>query len=304
MSIFAPFRKQLIYATLSAVLVTAAGGLAASPSEHKGSKDMDFVVGENLPTGHEITPLAIPGSIQQLLNPGLDDYPDFVAGGAVSSELSPDGTTLAILCAGQNNVYTPDGSLDTRTQYIFLYDVNGKNKKKPLLTRVIHQDNSHVGLVSAPDGHSFYATGGRDDAVYLYSKVGDLLNTIALGHDNDGVGLGVLPNAGGLTISDDGETLVVANNYNDSISVIDTASGTVRYEHDLRPYFADNEGTDGVPGGTFPFAVAIKGNSTAYVSANRDRELVVIDIASPEAGSLITRIKLNGNPLGMTLDAK
>ena len=95
---------------------------------------------------------------------------------------------------------------------------------------------------------------------------------------------------------------MVANNYNDSISVIDTASGTVRYEHDLRPYFANNEGTDSVPGGTFPFAVAIKGNNTAYVSANRDREVVVVNISLPTAGKLIKRIKLHGNPLGMTLD--
>jgi DNA-binding beta-propeller fold protein YncE len=308
MSIFAPFRKQLIYATLSAVLVTAAGGLAASPPEHKGFDDLDFIVSETLPTGHIITPLAIPGSNQQLLNPGLEDYPDFVAGGAVRSELSPDGKTLAILVAGQNNVYEPDGDLFTRTQYIFLYDVTGENKKQPLLTRVIQQPNTHVGMVWSPDGNTLYATGGRDDAVYVYSKDGDLLNAIALDHEDiagdlQGVGLNVLPNAGGLAVSDDGKTLVVVNNYNDSISVIDTASGSVRYEHDLRPFFANNEGTDGVPGGTFPFAVTIKGNHTAYVSANRDREVVVIDISGPDAGSLITRIKLNGNPLGMTLDA-
>ncbi|MCB0075275.1 MAG: YncE family protein, partial [Caldilineaceae bacterium] len=115
--------------------------------------------------------------------------------------------------------------------------------------------------------------------------------------------MSVLPNAGGLAISADGKTLVVANNYNDSISVIDTVTATVRYEHDLRPFFANNEGTNGVAGGTFPFAVAIKGNGTAYVSANRDREIVVVDISSAEAGKLIKRVKLNGNPLGMTLDA-
>jgi len=51
---------------------------------------------------------------------------------------------------------------------------------------------------------------------------------------------------------------VVANNYNDSISVVDTASGAVRYEHDLRPWFANNEGTSGAVGGSFPFAVVVK----------------------------------------------
>src|SRR5262249_60691223 len=111
------------------------------------------------------------------------------------------------------------------------------------------------------------------------------------------------PNASGLGISADGSMLVVANNYNDSISVIDTTTRTVRYEHDLRQYFAGNEGRNGGVGGTFPYAVVVKGNDTAYVSSDRDREVVVIDVSSPTAGRLIKRIKLDGNALGMTLDA-
>jgi len=95
---------------------------------------------------------------------------------------------------------------------------------------------------------------------------------------------------------------VVANNYNDSISVIDTASGAVRYEHDLRPYLSSNEGANGGVGGTFPFAVVVKGNGTAYVSSDRNREVVVVDISSATAGRLVRRIKLDGNALGMTLD--
>jgi hypothetical protein len=95
---------------------------------------------------------------------------------------------------------------------------------------------------------------------------------------------------------------VVANNYNDSISVIDTAARLVRYEHDLRPFFPGNEGVAGGVGGTFPFSVVVKGNHTAYVSSDRDREVVAVDISLPTSGRLIKRIKLNGNALGMTLD--
>ena len=89
------------------------------------------------------------GAIQQLLNPGLPAYPNFVAGEAVRSQLSPDGSTLAIICAGQNSLYQPDGTVDTAnsTQYIFLYDVSGANKKRPVLTQVIQQPNAYVGLV-------------------------------------------------------------------------------------------------------------------------------------------------------------
>ncbi len=232
-----------------------------------------------LATGQLVTPIAVRGSVQQLLNPGLAAYPDFVAGEAVRSRLSPDGATLAVLTAGQNSLYKTDGTVDTAasTQFIFIYDVSGAHREAPALTQVIAQINSHVGLVFSPDGGTLYAAGGRDDSIYAYTKASGswaLSTTIPLGHAGKGIGIGVSPNAAGLAISADGATLVVANNYNDSISVVDVATRTIRYEHDLRPFFAGNEGTAGGVGGTFPFAVAIKG-TTAYVSSDRDRQVVV-----------------------------
>jgi DNA-binding beta-propeller fold protein YncE len=267
-----------------------------------------------VPSGQYITPTAMEDAVQTHLNPRLPEYPDFVAGMAVRSRLSPDGETLAILTAGQNSLYRPDGTVDTAnsTQYIFLYDVT--KPSLPSLKQVIKQMNSHVGLAFAPDGNTLYAAGGNDDAVYVYTRNGDSFAAeppIALGHypsgstgtaRNRGVGVNVQPNASGLDVSADGRTLVVANNYNDSISVIDTGTRTVRYEHDLRPYFANHEGQEGGLGGTFPFGVAIKGNETAYVSSDRDRELIVVDLSSPTEGRLIKRIQLDGNALGMTFD--
>ena len=272
---------------------------------------------QRLATGQYITPTALRGSVQQLLNPGLPNYPNFVAGEAVRSALSPDGNTLAIICAGQNSLdfplglasYPPGknpGDLDVAnsTQYVFLYDVSGAHKQSPALIQVIQQTNAHVGLVFGPDG-KLYAAGGNDDAVYVYSKTGaswGLFRKIALGHGGKGVGIGVQPNASGLAISADGATLVVVNNYNDSISVVDTGSGTVRYEHDLRPFFAGNEGKSGGVGGSYPFGAVLHGN-TAYVSSDRDREVIAVDISNASSGKLIKRIKLDGNALGMTLDA-
>jgi len=259
-----------------------------------------------LATGQHVTPTALRGAVRQFLNPGLPAYPGFVAGEAVRSQLSPDGTTLAVLCAGMNSLDKADGSTDAAasTQFIFLFDVSGPRKEAPQLTQVIQQRNAHVGLVFAPDG-TLYASGGVDDAVYAYAKTGGawaLARTIELGHAK-GLGVGVAPNAAGLGISANGRTLVVANNYNDSISVIDRATGTVRYEHDLRPFAPGNERTRGGVGGTFPFAVAVKGDGIAYVSSDRDREVDVVDVSSPTAGRLVARIPLDGNALGMTLDA-
>ena len=259
-------------------------------------------------TGQFITPTALEDSFQQFLNPGLPSYPNFLAGMAVRSQLTPDGTMLAVIVAGQNSLDKSDGTTDTAnsTQYIFLYDVQGANKAKPALTQVIKQFNSHVGLVFSSDGKTLYAAGGADDVVYVHTKSGGLFapaGTISLGHGGKGVGVGVMPNASGLALSGDGNTLVVVNNYNDSISIIDTATRTVRYEHDLRPYFIFNEGVNGGVGGTFPYGVVVKGNTTAYVSSDRDREVVVVDISLDSHGQLIKRIKLDGNGMGMTLDA-
>jgi YVTN family beta-propeller protein len=300
--------SYLLKAALLAFTVSAVPPLAHAQPAAFADDDSTLQV----PSGQYITPVApLAGAIQQPLNPGLAAHPSFVAGEAVRSQLSPDGTTLAIICAGQNSLYMTDGALDTAnsTQYIFLYDVSGANKANPRLSQVIQQANSHVGLVWSPDGSTLYAAGGNDDAVYVYTKSAasfTVAGAIALGHSsthaNRGIGLGVQPNASGLGISADGKTLVAANNYNDSISVIDTATRAVRYEHDLRPFLANNEGTSGVAGGTYPFAVAIKGNGTAYVSSDRDREVVVVDISSITAGHLIARIKLDGNALGMTLN--
>jgi YVTN family beta-propeller protein len=264
--------------------------------------------GAQLATGQFITPTAVEDSVQQFLNPGFAAYPNFIAGEAVRSQLSPDGHTLAVITAGHNSLVKPDGSVDVAasTQFIFIYDVQGANRAKPALKQVIQQTNAHVGLVFSPDGKTLYAAGGADDAVYAYTKPGatwTLDVKIPLGHSNAGVGLGVRPNASGLAVSADGKTLIAVNNYNDSISVIDTAAHTVRYEHDLRPYRAYNEGTAGGVGGTFPYGVVIKDNDTAFVSSDRDREVVVVDVSSPNTGHLIKRIKLDGNAEGMTLNA-
>ena len=268
------------------------------------------------PPGLHITPAALANAVQQPLNPGLANYPNFVAGEAVKAVVSPDGNTLAILTAGFNSLYDSTGVVDkaASTQFLFLYDVAGAHKSSPVLEQVIQQLNAYVGLVWAPNSQTLYASGACDDAVYAYSNNGTsfvLSAKISLGHAPDGcvsnpanqtgLGLGVEPNVAGLAISADGKTIVAANNYNDSISVIDTALGKVLYEYDLRPY-ATSGAPNGTKGGTFPYAVVLNG-ATAYVGSDRDREVVVVNVASQTAGSLVGRIQTDGNPNGMTLSA-
>jgi YVTN family beta-propeller protein len=261
---------------------------------------------ELLPTGQFISPRAIPGAVQQLLNPQLSAKPAQVVSGAIKSQLSPDGNTLAVITAGYNTVYTGanNSTLDRAdsTQYIFIYDVSGANKAHPMLAQVIHQNNAFDGL--AWNGNqTLYGTGGADDKVYVYNRGSAAPSTrwsqtaaIALNHTK-GIGSGVKPNAGGLAVSADGRNLVVVNNYNDSISVIDTGSNTLVSEYDLRPF--NTSGQQGVPGGEYPWAVSLKADGTAFISSVRDREVVVLNLANPAAPQFITRIPVKGNAYGM-----
>jgi DNA-binding beta-propeller fold protein YncE len=312
---------------LLSLVALALLAFAALPILAQDGRDRDDDRDQKSPTppGLFITPTALHHAVQQVLNPGLANYPNFVAGEAVKAVVSPDGNTLAILTAGMNSLYFPNvgepstnpniGKVDASasTQFLFFYDIGGAHKTKPALTQVIQQTNAHVGLVWAPNSQTIYATGGCDDAVYAYTNNGGtfaLSAKIPLNHapngcvsnatNQTGLGFGVEPNASGLALSADGGTLVVANNYNDSISVISTASpAKVQFEYDLRPFFTSGAPA-GTKGGTFPFAVALHGNM-AYVSADRDREVVVVNIAG--SGSLVTRIPMDGNPNGMTLSA-
>jgi len=271
-----------------------------------------------LASGQYITPTAAPGSTFMPLNPGLTAHPSFVAGGGIKTALSPDGNTLLVLTSGYNLVVNAAGTgYDDTSQYLFVYDVAGANKHSPKLAQVIPVPDTYVGLVWAPDTSRFYVSGGSGDCVYIYSgstaSGWSLRTTIPMGHAPfvpttspfygiilNGIGFEELSSVGGLGLSSDGSVLVVANIYNDSISVIDTPTGTIRYEYDLRPY--NTSGTDGVAGGETPFAVALVGNGTAYVSSIRDREVVVLNISGP-AASLIKRIPLPGNANSMVLSA-
>jgi len=63
----------------------------------------DLKKGTFIPTGVQITPSAASGSSFQALNPGLSFDPIFTVGQAVTTAISPSGTTLLILTSGYNS---------------------------------------------------------------------------------------------------------------------------------------------------------------------------------------------------------
>ena len=119
--------------------------------------------------------------------------------------------------------------------------------------------------------------------------------TFALGH-KQGLGIAVRPEAAGVAVSPDGRRLLVANLQNDSVSIIDLASGAMR-EQDLRPGKID-KGLKGLPGGTFPRAVVWVSNTKAYVASERDREIVPIRLDGDVIG-LGRRLITRGQPIAL-----
>jgi len=152
---------------------------------------------EALPDGQSITPAAAPGAVFSPLNPGLADYPDFTAGQAVTSTLSPDGTTLLVLTSGYNRNYDANGKLITRdsNEYVFAFDIASG---MPVRKQVVQVPNTYSGIAFAPDSTHFYVSGGKDDSIHTYGKGGDSWSEtgdpISLGHGS-GNGLPLGPSA-------------------------------------------------------------------------------------------------------------
>ena len=256
-------------------------------------------------TGQLLTPLAPRGARFERLNPNLPDFPNFTAGGAVTSIVSPDKKTLLVLTSGYNRNNTGSGKRVTAAsnEYVFVYDIS---KNAPVQKQVLQVPNTYNGIVFDPSGTAFYVPGGVDDNVHIYALAGgkwaEQGMAVDLGHAKTGVGLGVQPAAAGIGITKDGNKLVVANYYNDSISILSKSGGTwsKTAELDLRPGKV-SPSQAGIAGGEYPLWVSVKENRTAYVSSIRDREIVAIDIsASP---TVTGRIKVKGQPQKMTLNA-
>jgi len=258
-------------------------------------------------SGQRITPTAPTGATFSPLNPGLADNPQYLAGQAVTSVVSPDGKTLLVLTSGYNLVNSSSGAMipSDSTQFVFIYDIS---QYKPVQKQVIQVPNTYSGIVFDPSGAAFYVSGGVDDDVHLYSLGANGMwseqadSPILLGHDDLGIGLDVKPQAAGIAITKAGTKLIVANYYNDSISLLTKNQNgwMVFAELDLRPG-KENPKNSGVPGGEYPLWLAIKGNQIAYVSSVRDREIVVVDISG--LPKVITRIRVPGQPNRMVLNA-
>lgn len=261
---------------------------------------------EVLPTGATITPDAAPGSVLQALTVDLPDYPNRAVDGAQTTSISPDGKTLLILTSGFNKLRDATGRVQPQdsSEYVFVYDIS--NPSAPVKKQVVFVPRAFGGLVWSPDGSKFYVAGGPDDNLHTYAQSNgswsEVGTPISLGHAG-----GLMqqetqtgPTAAGLGITADGRTVVVANWETDSVTSVDVLNGVKLADYDLRPGVI-NPAQSGVPGGEFPFGVAMKGSDTVYVSSARDREIDVLSLAGGTL-TLTKRISVNGNPGKMVLN--
>jgi YVTN family beta-propeller protein len=260
-----------------------------------------------LPTGKRITPLATRGAHFETLNPELPDFPHYLAGQAMSTAVDATGNTLLILTTGFNRIKDERDKdvKDASNEYVFVYDISGNTPRKKQVLKV---PNAFAGIAFARDGDHFYVAGGKDDDLHMFRKMangawGEDGDAVKLGHTMGGLGL--VPGkeglaSAGVAVSGDGKFAVVANLYNDSLTLVDLGKRSVASEVELRPGKIDSA-ESGVAGGEYPFWVVAKGNDSVYVSSLRDREVMEVKIGAQPR--VVERIHLRGNPNKMVLNA-
>jgi hypothetical protein len=272
-----------------------------------------FAFAQILPTGATITPTAAPGSVFAPLTASLPDFPTYTPDGAETTAVSPDGNTLLILTSGYNLMVDSSGNYTGTDsgEFVFVYDISTPSTPVPTqVVQMLNFDETFDGIVWAPNGSAFYVGGGGNDDVHTFTLQGgqwaELGTPINLKHYCDLMceETEVGPTAAILGITPDGNTLFVANHETDSITSVNLAQGAVLQEYDLRPGIINPQQT-GVPGGEFPYGIAVATNqngSTVYVSSVRDREIDVLSFGNGVL-TLTSRIPVAGNPERMILNA-
>lgn len=287
-------RCRFLLASLAALAL--GGGALPSPGRAAAPAVL-------LPTGQALTPLAVPGASYQPLVTGIGPAPDYVADGAAVMATSPRGDEMLVMTSGFNRYIGADAKAvpAQSVQYIFLYRIGPAGAR---LVQTLPVPNSYSGAAWRPDGDGFVVGGGVDDNVHIFARAGNAFAEtgapIPLGHAA-GIGVGVKPQAAGVAVSPDGKRALVANYYNDLVSLIDLDGRAVLVEQDLRPGKIDPVDT-GVAGGEFPYAILWRDPHRAYVSAPRDRQIVVLDIAE-QSLRVAKRIATIGEPTAMVDDA-
>jgi YVTN family beta-propeller protein len=167
----------------------------------------------------------------------------------------------------------------------------------------------YVGVGFSPDGQHLYAAGGGNNAVYDFPVTNDVVasspaRTIVIPAAFAGPTVGPLdPNypvfgtvsgfTKGLTVTPDGKYVLVAHEFNNTLDIIDAASGSAnQVSLDVNP---------GPLGGFYPYGVAVsRDGTTAWVTGQGLSEVAQVALASGQ-GALTRMIPVGDHPTGIAL---
>jgi YVTN family beta-propeller protein len=202
----------------------------------------------------------------------------------LNGAMSPDGQYLVTTSNGFRQflhvISTVDGGVRDSARFQDFSD------SPPVPGIYVPTGSLYYGVAFSPDGKSLYASGGSDDVLYVYrmTNAGELIPNGVI--SNPRPASSPFANfTAGLALSGDGKQLFAANNFTDTLSVIDTGKRTVTAQIP-------------VPGYPFALAATSDGNKV-YVASQRDN---VIAVVSPRQGKVINTIAVGDHPDALTFD--
>ncbi len=197
--------------------------------------------------------------------------------------ITPAGTQSSLGNLPLNAVLSPDG-----THLLVANSGAGEQSLQVVSTatggavQTIHYDAPNsvfYGLAYSPGGTRAYASGGGSDVIHTYdvgpSGTISATTDISLGLSGSLYpALGDGPWPAGLSVSPDGNSLYVADNLANAVSVVDTSGATAPYT---------------IPVGLFPYTtLADPINPRVYVSNWGDNTISVVDTASRTVAATVT----------------
>ncbi len=163
------------------------------------------------------------------------------------------------------------------------------------VVQTVDQPAAFLGLAFSPDGHTLYASGGNEDALFRYrfqDGALTLLDRIELAEKTEKAEKEPKKPStrfpAGLALSPDGTTLYVAENLSDTLAVVDLASGRVVERH---------------PTERFPYAVVTAPDGTVYASAWGGTTVSVFTPGNSGRLAEAGRIPVGRHPSALLLNA-